>query len=223
MLPRPAALLFHLGLSLIVAGAASAQTVTYTLNLDDSGAGSFSLYAEASAADNAGLALYGVPLTGDVLTLDHRSLAGLGINGLGTADDAGFTEFRSPDGATSITGGQRLVPNATPFLYLGVGQIAGTATADATNGPLTTFIATDATSDQSYDSLFLLATGTYDPSGDAPAFDTASPDLLASVFLPASAGQVVAATVETRMVPEPSAALLLIPSLLAIRRRSTAS
>jgi hypothetical protein len=219
MLPRPAALLFHLGLSLVFTWATSAQTVTYTLDLDDAGAGSFSLYAEASAADNAGLALYGVPLTGDVLTLDHRSLAGLGINGLGTADDAGFTEFRSPDGATSVTGGQRLVPNATPFLYLGIGQQAGTATADTTNGPLVTFIATDVTTDQTYDSIFRIATGAYDTSGEAPAFDTNSPDLLANVFVAGSAGKVVAAAVATRVIPEPSTALLLIPGLLAVRRR----
>ena len=56
----------------LITSSASAATVTFSLDLTGA-PGTFTLTAGASAGDNAGMASYGVPLTGPILTLDHRS------------------------------------------------------------------------------------------------------------------------------------------------------
>lgn len=221
-MPHRLPLIVTTALSLLFTAAGHAQTVEFTLDLDDAGEGTFSLYASASTGDNAGIALYGVPLTGDILTLDHRSLAGLGINGMATADNVGFSEFRSADNAASVAASQKLVPTPTPFILYGIGQTAGDANS-ATNGPFPTFIPTDATQDLTYDAAFRLATGTYNPLGAAPSFNLASPDLLANVFVDDTGLDVVAATITTQVIPEPTTALLLLAgTTTALLRRRTA-
>lgn len=221
-MPHRLPLIFAAALSLLPS-VGQAQTVGYTLDLDDAGTGTFSLYASASAGDNAGIALYGVPLVGDILTLDHRALAGLGINSASTAADAGFTEFRSADNDTDLAGGQLLIPSPTPFIYYNIGQAAGNAADGATNGPLVTFIPTDATQDTSFAAAFRLATGTYNPLGETPGFNLASPDLLANVFLNDAGLDVAAAQITTQVIPEPATAaiLALVATTALIRRRGS--
>src|SRR4051794_11152562 len=75
------------------ASAVSAASVTFKLSLGGA-PGTFTVSASTSAGDNAGLASYSIPLSGSVLTLDHR--APYVINAANFAP-AGFSLFRSPD------------------------------------------------------------------------------------------------------------------------------
>src|SRR4051812_42851304 len=100
-----------------------AATITYTLDL--SSPGTFTLSATASADDNSGIFFYGIPLLGDVLTLDHRSP--ITINSANFSP-AGFSDLRTPNSSAPllnpiITASQSLF--ATPDnLIHGIGQEA---------------------------------------------------------------------------------------------------
>ena len=49
-----------------------ADSVVFTLEYETS-SNTFELFADASLGDNFGLAIYGVPLQGSILTFNHRS------------------------------------------------------------------------------------------------------------------------------------------------------
>ena len=203
------------GLMLLGSTGARAATVTYTLSIDDAGPGTFSLFAEASAGDNAGLATFGVPLTGDLTSADNLTLFGLGQTATASGL-AGFSSLRSSDGSTAVRGAQDTI-TPSPFIYFGVGQTAGTAATSPTNGPIT-FIPLDMTQILAYSAMYQLAAGTYDTNGSRPGFNTASPDLLANVFT-GNGLAVEAATIVTQIIPEPaSLALLLFGTPLLLRR-----
>jgi hypothetical protein len=107
----------------MVTSISNAATVHYVLDL--SVAGQFTLTAQASLGDNGGITTYGIPLTGNLLTLDHRAPNGVFF---GNFQPMGFSNLRNPapvDGLPAvnptITGGQAL---ATPNLIYGFGQSA---------------------------------------------------------------------------------------------------
>lgn len=181
-----------------IAPKAYAGTVTYTLSL---GPGTFDLFASVSTGDNAGLATFGVPLSGGITSLDNVSPFGqFAVGGLGSGP-IGFSEFRSPDSGTSVFGAQLTIPSPTPYLVYGFGQTAGDLSLDKS-------IFGDSEQLQ-YDAPLLLATGTWD--GTEPSFDLQSLDLVANVFVNDQGAQTMAAQVLTSVipVPEPSTLVLL--------------
>lgn len=181
---------------------ASAASVTYNLLIDP--VGTFQVFADVSQGDNAGLVTYGVPLLGGITGVDH--LSPLAQFGSGTAGSGpvGFSEFRSPDNATTLSGGQKVTPpaSATPLILYQMGQLSGNFNTVANFGVFGTV------EQPVYNAPLLLATGTY--SGTQPSFDLNSNDLVANVFVNNSGLATMAATVSTNVnvVPEPSSIVM---------------
>ena len=66
---------FHIATLLVVttcSDSASAASVTFILDLTGA-PGTFTLSASASLGDNGGISSYGIPLTGPITSLNHRS------------------------------------------------------------------------------------------------------------------------------------------------------
>lgn len=148
-----------------------AATVQFTLDI---GSGTFTLYARASAGDNGGIALYSVPLTGSILTLDHRSPYAVSSANF---FPAGFRNLRSADGETFVVAGQPLTGPAENYLY-GIGQ-----TSNSMFGlgiPVAGL--PDASADVAWSAPFVIATGTFNTSGTPPNFLLPNPDMIAIVF-----------------------------------------
>src|SRR5262245_34308711 len=123
-------------IAVLLASTASAATITYTLDLIGGAPGSFSLYGKCSTGDNAGIAIFGVPLTGHVLTLDNAAPSmQFGQKGA-FSGGAGFNQVRSADSAApidnpTIAGGQDFTNAGAPNnLVFGIGQTAGSFTSD---------------------------------------------------------------------------------------------
>jgi len=175
----------------LMASSSKAATVTYTLDLLTPGA--FTLTAQASLGDNGGLALYGIPLSGTTLTLDHQTpKADFGSGPAGNSP-VGFTAFRSADGGGSnqtIVGGQDTINVAPGNLISGFGQEVSTF---ALKGITPLFGAESV----AWTSPLVIATGTY--SGDL-GFNSASVDLVANVFLDAAKQAVIPADVVTNVL-----------------------
>jgi hypothetical protein len=181
----------------------SAATITYILDL--TAPGTFTLKAAASTGDNAGIFLYGVPLLGNVLTLDNR--APLAINSA-NATPVGFSEVRSADITSAtlnpeVTGSQSAFGPATN-LVRGMGQEASSF---AAKGFITFDSPSDATSGTAWLNPIVLATGTY--SGTL-SFNKNSVDLVGNVFppIPTQAGY-PQATIQTVVIPEPATVSLI--------------
>lgn len=168
----------QLRLKLIAALAASALAVssssaaTVTLTLDLTGApGTFSLFADASLGDNAGIASYGVIMGGPITSLDHNSTKSAAANSVSGFGTAGFTVLRSADNLTTLLAGQdTLTP--TPHLIYGFGQTPGSFAGLG----LTNFDPTP--EGDPWDAHFRLATGAYNAEEGRPelisGFDTFS-------------------------------------------------
>jgi len=218
---------FAVAAAALLAGSASAATITYTLNL--SVPGTFTLSAATSAGDNAGLAAFGIPLSGTVLTLDNVAPS-LTVGQKGSYTGAvGFTSLRSGDSASQltnplITGSQDAVNAAAPGnLVYGIGQSAGSF---ATSGFAPLFAGTDP---QAWVSPVLLATGTYAGPASSLTFNLQSPNLAGNAFTASSGAAAPSATIATQIitggvVPEPATVSLLglamIGGLGVIRRRA---
>ena len=192
---------------MVATATAPAATVTFTLFPDEDGPGTFNLYADASLGDNFGIASYGVPLIGSVLTINHNSPQGIAM---ADGSDVGFRTLRSADDAILISASQNTLGPPPPVTY-GFGQAAGTLP-----GPLSF------SEQPTYDAHLLVATGTYDISGTTLNFDLFSPDLGANVFDSGVGTTVIGATINAVVVPEP-AVLGLIGlgglALMLLRRR----
>jgi hypothetical protein len=154
---------------------ASAATVNYSLDL--SVPGSFALKAQTSLGDNAGLAYYSVPLSGNVLTLNHRSPVTLNLTDFSSI---GFSLLRSHDNPPAfdqqVLASQDFISAPLANLIYGFGQEASSF---AAKGYTTLGGIIDPTSDQSWSAPLVLATGTY--SGPL-SINRNSPNFSASVF-----------------------------------------
>lgn len=196
-----------------VASSTPAAVVTLTLRIDSSGPGTFELLAQASQ-DSGGIASYAVPLTGDVLSVDHLSPNAFGSGPLGNKP-VGFGLLRSADspGVTIFASQDTVSPG---YLVYGIGQIAGNITTDAVPVPTATAFEEQPV----YAAQVLLATGTW--GAVAPAFNLSSVDLGSNVFDDNAGVEVVKATLETiTVIPEPAGvtALGLIGFCGMARRR----
>jgi hypothetical protein len=187
-----AATLIAVGLA---ASSATAATVTYILDLsvDDV----FTVRAQASAGDNGGITTYGIPLVGNLLTLDHRAP---NIVSSANFQPAGFSNLRNPappDGAAAvnptITGGQAL---ATPNLIYGFGQEASSFAAKG----IPSAGQPDASSDLAWLAPMVIATGTYERSAGTIEFGSGV-TLLANVFDNGTGNERIAATIATQIIP----------------------
>jgi hypothetical protein len=206
-------------LVLLVGSAASqAATVTYSLLLDDNGPNTFTLLADVSLGDNGGLALFGVPLLGNITSLDHKSPnAQALLSGPPFFSPLGFSLFRSADNNPTV-GGTQDTFNATSVLVYGLGQVGGNL---ATLPGVTSLVGLP--EQPVFTAPLILAEGTY--GSIAPSFNTASVDLLANVFRGVGSRQVIAADVQTVVVPEVGTlAMMSIVTIagafVAIRRRN---
>ena len=202
--------------TLVVAGASRTQaaTVTFDLVVDENGPGTFNLYA-STGLDNFGIAAYGVPLNGGILTINHMSPRAIDGN---DGQPVGFTFLRSNDNDFNPVRASQDTINPTPHLVRGFGQTAGDLnSAPGVVGPLF------ATEQLIYGAPLLLATGTWD--GVIPGYNFSSPDLGSNVFTAATGIAVTPADIVTlvSVVPEPGTIVLAVVGglglLVASRRR----
>jgi hypothetical protein len=203
--------------------ATDVTAATITLILDLSVPGTFTLSATASAGDNLGIVDYGIPLLGNVLTLDHR--APVTINAANSAA-AGFSELRSADIVSTtinpmVVGSQSVFGPPANFIR-GIGQEASSFAAHG----ISPLVSPDVSSDSTWLNPIILATGIY--SGSL-AFNTRSVDLAGNVF-PVSQSTVgyPRATIQTLViVPEPTTVSLIPFALICgigiTRRRRSAA
>jgi len=176
--------------------------VTFTLNINQDGAGTFNLYASSSMGDNGGIASYGIPLVGNILTLDHRSPNASGNGSLGTAP-VGFGLIRSADNIwTPIAASQDTV---TPgYVVYGIGQTAGDITTDASPVPTATAFPEQV----DYVSPVLIASGTWDTT--MPDFDLGNVNLGANVFDDTTGVETISASIDpVVIIPEPASVIML--------------
>jgi hypothetical protein len=177
----------------LLASSALAANVHYTLDLTGA-AGTFSLFAEApAAADNFGIASYGLVLTGPILTFAHDSTKSLAAQGPGGFGAAGFTSLRSADNVPIILASQDTI-TPTPNLIRGFGQEASSFAAKS----ITSF---DPTAEgTTWAQEMLIGSGTYTVGGGEPGFNQTSFDTFSNVFPAAQGSNVVGAqlTFETR-------------------------
>ena len=193
----------------------SAATVTFCLYVDQDSAGipapgTFNLYAIDSVGDNFGIASYGAPLIGSILTIDHKSPRATQTPDFATFNAFGFSFLRTGDvpppiGLTpyTISASQDTI-SPTPYPIYGFGQRAGNL--------LTEVPATVLGPEQPvFTSLLLLASGTYNAAGTRPDFNLADLDLGANTFDTSATLDASAATILTRVipVPEPSSVALI--------------
>ena len=163
----------------------STATVKFTLTVTP-GPKTWTLTATelAGAADNGGIASYGVALSNvDGASVDHNAPRDGSAQGPGGAGAAGFTLLRSLDGEAVILGSQD-TPLPTPNLVYGMGQ---SASSFAANG-IVDLSGGSQLESPTWGSSLLLSSGTYSGSGPQglPQFDLSSPDLFANVFVQAS-------------------------------------
>lgn len=207
---------------LLSISAANAATVTYLLNLDTAGPGTFEVAARVSEGDNFGLASYGMELGGSILTLDNKATQGavLGAAGFGS-DPLGFSAFRSADNALSLPlSGVQDITNPNAVLLRGFGQTAGSAQAQAEALGRTFQGAESGT----WEVPAILASGTYTVGGTLPSIlETAN--LGATVFSAATGIESATADVVIGAIPEPTtiamAGMGLIGMIGVARRRKS--
>jgi hypothetical protein len=164
----------------------ASATVEYRIELGTT-PGEFKLFGSTNGG-GAGLAAYGVELTGPITSLNHLSpTTSVAENAASVAGSVGFSLLRSADGSTSVHASQDTI-TATPHLLYGLGQQPGSLAAAGLN-PLTS-VESDA-----WDAELLLATGTFDATLGSIAIDYSSSITGANVFKSVGSGQTMAATV----------------------------
>jgi len=180
--------------SLGSAAAANAATVTYTLALNDFGAGtlstnSWALYADVSVGDNAGLAAFGAALTNYTSpTITNLRLAAGQFLDADTDPDTGdpllpnlptaFTTARFLELGHAISAAQDTTgPN---YIITGVGQ--NTVAMAAVPKPAGYETYQNNAGGATMLAHVLLARGTFNPANPV-AFDTTSQDTKANVFV----------------------------------------
>lgn len=206
-----------------LAGVARATPiVTYTLAIDSNGPGTFSVFADDSVGDNAGLASYAVSLF-NVSTITNASPNATYFDAsFSNHSSAGFDLFRSSNGSAldatvdPVTGSEDTVGATGPTVIIyGYGQ---TADSFAAHNPFAGGFTVGVTQG-TWAAHLLLITGTYDTAGPSPQFGPGPST--ATVFVNNSSTDVTPANVQL-LVPEPSFAGVCLIGLLAAfgRRRS---
>jgi len=190
----------------MTASVQAAPMVTFHMAWQDDG--TFSLFGSSSQGDNAGIATYGVPLTGPILTIDHQSPNAAGQGALGNQTVAlglirTVDDLVGPAGPITLSASQ---DTFTPgYVVYGLGQTSGDLVIDATGG-LTAIAFPE---QQSYDAKLLIATGTYDNTSlDKPGIDVSSLDLIANVFVSNNGFGTTAADINTLVTPEPASVVM---------------
>ncbi|CAK9090439.1 Uncharacterized protein SCF082_LOCUS52628 [Durusdinium trenchii] len=180
------------------AAAANAANVSYTMIVDPGG--TFDVFASASLGDNAGIAGYGVPLSGGITSVDHNSPFGSFATGGPGNGPIGLSLFRSDDDVTSLAAAQDTV-SPTPYLIYGFGQTAG----DLSTFPGLGGIFGDS-QQLAYGAPLLIASGTWD--GTTPGFGA---PVETNVFVDNQSAATMAALVSTSVqaVPEPASIVML--------------
>lgn len=196
----PQLLAWSLSLLLSACCSASAHgSIVATLEVQS---GTYSLYLQDDLTGDTvgtfGIALYGVPLNGGILTVDHKSPVGNVFDAAkGTLSPIGFNNFRSLDNSPQIAASQTVVPVPTPYRVPNFGRVAGDLSKQIESAILLT-------SEQPvYDARLLIASGTW--LGVAPTIDAGSVDFVVSVFSNAALTSTQAATIQVNAVPEPTA------------------
>jgi len=230
-------LLFAASVALVMAGVSKAATITYTL--DKTVPGQYSVYADVSQGDNAGLATFGfelaAPVGGTLSTQDNQSPWGLRTN----FSNVGFADIRvplsdgstAPDSSTAVptfvfSGSQQVATGATANFVYGFGQSASSFATKFGAGYSAAFSASlDATNQQAWNAHLLLASGTFTGAAANLHFATTANNV-GNVFA-ASDGTRVAPSANVTLVeliPEPATATLLSLAMVGcfgvIRRRS---
>ena len=175
-----------------------AALVTFTLNITETapGSGVFTLLANSSLGDNAGLASYGVELTGGVSSVDHTSPNAIASDGR----NVGFRVVRTLDNDPTLSASQdTFVPG---YINYGVGQTADGLSSTLPAGISLFPVTVEA---EFYDAPVELANGTW--LGVLPGINTAGATG-ANVFASAGGLTTFAAGIGTNVnfnaIPEPS-------------------
>lgn len=217
---------FVFGVCALVAGAAQAATVSYTLYQDSNALGvytpgSFRVTAKVTGGDNGGLSGFGIDLNGTIATLDNNSPRDPSATTATQEGPTGFTLGRSADNVNFIVGSQD-IGNADAIMVYGLGQQAGgfvekgiTVGGSTLEQPI-------------WGAELMLAVGTY--TGVAPTFNQTGPNAGANVFVAGTGTAVrgpesVTYTVVPGVVPEPATLALAgmaIVGLTAVSRRRNA-
>jgi hypothetical protein len=142
------------------------------------------------------LAVYGIPLTGNVTALDHQSPKADFANKGAFAGAIGFNILRSADGPAvnpTLVGSQDITNTAAPNnLIFNMGESAGSFATEVP--PIVPLFGAE---QPAWGAPLLIATGTY--TGEL-SFNTTSADLVANVFADVGASAAPSATVTTRVI-----------------------
>jgi hypothetical protein len=187
----------------LLATASSAQAAAVNFTMVINPGNTFDIYANATLGDNAGIASYGIPLTGNILSFDHKSpVAAFALQGA-QSGPVGFSLLRSADNVItpSILASQDTI-TPTPFITYGFGQTGG----DISLGGARILFSAES---PVYNAKLLIGSGTY--SGATPGFNVNSIELFSNVFINKLSAATQAAFVTTQVIPipEPSSWVLL--------------
>jgi len=172
---------------LLLASTAPAAVVTYTLSLNDNGAGvptlnNFAVYVSASS-DNGGLFGFGVDLTGATFATIANRAPGVIIENPDTGErkEMGFTTGRTQDALNGkVSGLQNLAAGVDLVPVYGFGQEPG-ALPPPGYGIYSDTVATFGIGRTPYAADLLVARGTF--TAGCPTFEATSVDNKASVFV----------------------------------------
>jgi hypothetical protein len=190
----------------LLAGTAQAAVVTVTMTYDP--AGTFKIEASDSLGDNAGIASFGITVTGFDTIANVSPILYLKKTTVPKYKNVGFSLLRS-EGTSPLSGSQDTIYQALADMEFGIGQVAGDLY-DKVVAPYTIMDDELAT----YAQPVLLATGTY--TGTL-GFGTVA----VNVFVDDAHKTTMAASIVKEIIPEPATLALLALGgvVMAIRRR----
>ena len=108
------------------------QAATVVVSTMSTGANSFDVFLSDSL-DNNGIASYGIPIVGDIVSIDHNSAwTAFAQDGGFVGGAAGFSFLRSADGVALVGASQDTI-TPTPHLIFGMGQVASDFASEGLN------------------------------------------------------------------------------------------